>query len=445
MKLTRIVPALLVLSTLSGVGWGQRPGFGGPAVMTRPGAPLGRSEGATLAFRPFVGVTGRYDGNLFPAETGVPSALLRSHYGVEGQWGVYGVRRGERSIVGLSYAGSYRHYAGGTRYNGTNQFLNLTYTHQLSQRTVVFVSPGFGIYKYGLHSTVAPLIIDPFGLTAPVDPNEEGFDARTYAYSASAGVGHQLSERWSVMLGGGGYYIERKNLSFISSQGANSTARLAYQIGPTQQIGLTYTYSFFFFPRGFGESHNHTLQLEYAVQLSPRWRAAIGAGVLRSENDRLARVVLDPEIAALTGQPTALEAVHRVVNRPAFRGTLGRQLERGALSFFYRRDVHPGNGFISSAVRDEAGVSYSYTATERLNLGFHGSGYSYESLMQELRRYNSFGGGMGLNYALTRYLHFTARFDIRRWGVTDSSFDRDRLGVTVGFMLSPGETPLALW
>ncbi len=413
--------------------------------MTRPGAPLGRSEGATLAFRPFLGVTGRYDGNLFPAEAGAASALLRSHYGVDGHWGIYGVRRGERSLVGLNYAGSYRHYFGGTRYNGTNQFLSLNYTHQVSQRTAVFISPGFGIYKYGLYSTVAPLIADPFGLTPPVDPNEEGFDARTYAYSATVGVAHQLTARWSVAAGGGGFYIKRKNLSFISSQGANSTGRLAYQINPTQQIGVSYSYNFFFFPRGFGESHNQVLHLEYAVQFSPRWRAAIGAGVLRSENDRLARVTLDPEIAAITGQPTALEAVHRVTNRPAARATLGRQMERGALSIYYRRDVHPGNGFISSAVRDEAGVSYSYTATERLNLGFHANGYSYESLMQELRRYNSFGGGMGFNYALTRSLHFTARLDLRRWRVADSRFDRDRIGVTVGFMFSPGETPLALW
>jgi len=436
---------MLVFWTLTGVCSGQQPGFGGPAVMTRPGAPLGRSEGATLAFRPYVGVTGRYDGNLFPVEAGAVSALLRSHYGLDGHWGIYGVRRGERSLVGLNYAGAYRHYVGGTRYNGANHFLNLNYTRQVSARTVLAVSPGFGIYKYGLHYTAAPLIADPFGLTAPIDPNEEGFDARTYAYTAAGGVAHQLSERWSLMLGGGGYYIKRKNLSFISSQGATSTGVLTYQLGPRQQIGVAYSYNFFFFPRGFGESHSHTLQLEYAVQLSPLWRAGVGAGVLRSENDRLARVTLDPEIAAITGQRTALEAVHNVVNRPAFRATLGRQMQRGSLSFYYRRDIHPGNGFITSALRDEGGVSYSYTATERLNLGFQAYGYSYESLMQELLRYNSLGGGIGVNYALTRSLHFTARFDVRRWRVTGTSFDRERLGIMAGFMFSPGETPLALW
>lgn len=445
MNLTRIALSVLLLSALSAVCSGQRPGFGGPAVMTRPGAPLGRSEGAPLAFRPYVGVTGRYDGNLFPVEAGAASAFLRNYYGVDGHWGIYGVRRGERSIVGLNYAGAYRHYVGGTRYNGANHFLDLNYTRQVSARTAVFLSPSFGIYKYGLHYTGAPLLADPFGLAAPIDPNEEGFDARTYAYAAAGGVGHQLSERWSLMLGGGGYYIRRKNLSFISSQGVSSAARLAYQIGPRQQIGVAYFYNFFFFPRGFGESHNHTLQLEYAVQLSPLWRAAVGAGALRSENDRLERVLLDPEIAAIIGQPTALEAVHRVVNRPALRATLGRQMQRGALSFYYRRDVHPGNGFISSAVRDDGGVSYSYSATERLNLGFHVNAYSYESLLQEMRRYSSYGGGLGLNYALTRSLHFTARFDVRRWRLADTSFDRERLGIMVGFMFSPGETPLALW
>jgi len=46
---------------------------------------------------------------------------------------------------------------------------------------------------------------------------------------------------------------------------------------------------------------------------------------------------------------------------------------------------------------------------------------------------------------LGKYFHLTGRVDVRRWRVNNSSFDRDRLGASLGLTFSPGETPLALW
>ena len=413
--------------------------------MTRAGAPLGRSDGTPLAFRPFLGISGRYDGNLFPIEAGQQPAFRQNRFGLFGNWGLYGVRRGERNLLGLSYAGNYRHYFQGSSFSGANQFFSLNYMHQLGPRTAVFVAPGFGIYKYGLHSTTTPLIADLSLLTEVSDPNAEGFDNRTFSYSAVAGVTRQLSERWSGSFAGGGYYIKRKSNAFISSQGTTANSSLSYQLGRTQRIGVSYSYSFYFFPRGYGESQNHTVYLDYGVQLTRRWHIALAGGALRSESDRLTRVNLDPVLASLTGQQTVLEAMHRVVYRPAARFTAGRQMERGSLSFYYRRDVSPGNGFISTAVRDFGGASYSYTATEKLNIGFNFSANTYENLTRDTGRYTTLGGGVGFNYSLNRYLHLTTRVDVRRWRVRNADFDRHRLGASIGLTFSPGETPLSLW
>jgi hypothetical protein len=413
--------------------------------MSRAGSPLGRSSGAPLAFRLFLGVSARYDGNLFPIDAGPLTAFRQNRFGVQGQWGLYGVRRGERNLLGLSYAGTYRHYTQGSRFSGANHFMSLNYMYQASQRTVVFVTPGFGIYKYGLNATATPLIADPTMLSEVNDPNADVFDNRTYSFNAGAGVSHQLSERWSAMLGGGGYYIKRMSNALISSQGSLAMGSLSYQLGPSKRIGFSYHYTFYFFPRGYGESHNQMAFLDYGQQLTEHWNFTVAVGGLRSESDRLTRVNLDPELAALTGQKTVLEATHRLVYRPAVRATLGRQLERGSLSFYYRRDVSPGNGFIASAIRDFAGASYSYTATERLNIGFNVSANSFESLTQQIGRHTTVGGGVGFNYMLGKSFHLTGRVDVRRWRVANASLDRDRLGASIGLTFSPGEMPLALW
>lgn len=424
--------------------WAQR-GFQGPAVMSRAGSALGRNAGVPLGFRVHLGISGRYDGNLFPIEAGPLAGFRRNRFGLQGQWGLYGVRRGERNLVGLNYAGNYRHYTQGGRFSGANQFLSLNYMHQVSQRTVVFVAPGFGIYRYGLNAVATPLIADPTMLSEVNDPDTEVFDNRTYAFNAGAGVSHQLSERWSAMLGGGGFYIKRMSNALISSQGSLATGSLSYQLGPTQRIGFSYHYNFYFFPRGYGETQTHTLYFDYSRQLTEHWNFALGVGGLRSESDRLTRVQLDPELAALTGQKTVIEAMHRLAYRPAVRATLGRQLEDGSLSFYYRRDVSPGNGFIASAVRDYAGASYSHRVTEKLNIAFMFTAHTFESLTQDIGRHTTVGGGVGFNYMLSKYLHLTGRLDVRRWRVNNSNFDQDRLGASIGLTFSPGEMPLALW
>ncbi|MCP5112445.1 MAG: response regulator [bacterium] len=44
-----------------------------------------------------------------------------------------------------------------------------------------------------------------------------------------------------------------------------------------------------------------------------------------------------------------------------------------------------------------------------------------------------------------RFIHLTARTDIRRWSIAGSQFERDRFTASVGLTFSPGERPLSLF
>ena len=333
---------------LCAVCHGQQMGFGGPAVLSGGAGAVGRTAGnMPISLRPYLGVDARYDSNLGdPGDTTKPND---NAYGLTGTWGLYGLRQGEGYILALDYHGLYRQYAGSKR-NGVSHFGMMNYVQQLGPTTDMYASGGVSIYRYGLNGYRTALI--PAEVLPDVgDPDSEVFDSPTHAYRASIGIRKVMSSRVAVQFGGDGFEIRRPQ-NLISSRGGNGTASVSYALGPNRNVGATYQYNYHFFPNGYGQTTMHNLSANFNQQLSPTWYFTGSAGVLRSENDRLVRVQLDPEIAELTGQSSTLEAQHRVTFRPIYRIMFTRRLENGTLSIFYRRSSSPGNGFVISSLRE---------------------------------------------------------------------------------------------
>ena len=440
-RLTLLAFILLVPASICQA---QQMGFSGPSVLSRSGSPLGRSGGSSLGFRPYLSIGARYDTNIGSvAADNQGNAILGDYYGGHASWGLYGVHRGQRNLVGLEYQGQYRAYSRSGNRQGANHFVSLNYVQQVSPRTDFYVSAGGGSYAYSLYNYSTPLISNP--LEGINDPADEGFDSRTNSISGSGGLRHMLSSRLSIGFGGQAFYISRKVNSLIDSQGYSASGSVDYQVSRTQTISGNYSYRYYFFPNNFGESRIHSASIGYQHQLSPVWNFSLEGGLYRLENERLIRVQIDPILAAITGQRSALEAAHSITFRPSVGATLGRKFERASLSFHYNRGVSPGNGFMTTSERETAGVSYSYTATDKLGFHLNFGGQRHTSLAQNIGRFTSFGGGGGFSYRLWHFIHLTSNANLRQWKLNSSDFDRLRLSAWAGISLSPGELPLSLW
>ena len=418
-------------------------GFGGPAILSNAGSPIGRAGGGPMAFRVYGSILGRYDTNLGISETADANTALRNLTGGQAGWGVFGVHQGQEYLVGLDYHGSYRRYSKGGSRNGDNHFATLNFVYQLSPRTEIFISPGAASYSFAQAGVPSSLLGN--SLTRFNDPLNDPFDTRSNAVHASGGVAHMLADRTQISFHGSGFYVRRDNPALVDSQGAVGGVSYRHMLGPNKAIGATYNYLFFFFPGGFGESKLHLATIDYSHQLSEVWNLQLSAGGFRSENERLTQVALDPLLAAITGQSTLLQAFRGVSYQPLIQATIARQFQRGSLSFFYNRTIHPGNAFLTTAVNERGGTQYSYTATERLNFGFTVNAQRSSALVQNVGRYTSIGGGVGINYRLWRFIHLTARTDIRRWKIRGAPLDQDRVSVMAGLTFSPGDRPLSLF
>ena len=446
---------LLFTGLCFGIAFGQQTagtqaadtgGYTGPAVLSKAGSPLGTYVGDPISFRWYASTLGTYTTDLTQPITDQQGDLTKvDAYGGSARVGVYGAKNGPHDTLGLDFAVGYRAYAGyqRQRYNGVDLRLSTNYSRQVSVRTAIEVGLSAASYNYLYGDQYRPVIGNPGD--SELAPAVDGFDGRTSNINGRAGVLHNLSQRWYLSFFGGGHISERHSNALVSSRTANAGVNAGYMLNEKSAVGVGYDYRYFFFTGDFGSGQYHSAYGFYSKQLSPLWTFSGRFGVSRFENKRTVAVPLDPILAAIVGQATTLEPIHKVNWGPAVGATLGRRFERSSLSIFYNHDFGVGNSYITDGTRDTFGAFYSYNATSRLNFGIHGSYYRINGITQGDIVHQNFGAGVGMNYRLTSILHLTSSVGYYIQRVDGSNFDRNRFHATVGLSFSPGERPLSIF
>ncbi len=419
-------------------------GYTGPAVLSRAGRPIGRYLGAPLSFRFFATTAGHYSTDLTPVNLANGQVGRTDAYGGSVGAGIYGVRQGAHDSLGVDLHGNYNVYAGANhgQYDGANVRVGVNYARQTSARTAFELSASSGTYTNfsGLHQIVTT---DPFpNLT---DPTAETFNNRNSYYTGRAGFSYSASRRWSVAFSGGGSYYNRQSSALLDSKGLVASSSLMYSVSQRTGVGVSYGFARFTVSRDAGTTRSHSVALVLNRQIGPGWSASLSAGVYRADSNRLVAVALDPVLEALLGPQRVLEPTSQVNWGPAISASLNHVMRRSSASIYYSHGVSQGNSFIAIAASDSLGAHYSYTATSRLNVGLNARYLRHSGITQQGIRYESYGGGLGLNYRLISFIHFSAGVDYYRGAAGATNFSRDRVNVSVGLSFSPGELPLSLF
>lgn len=442
--MSRKVWLVLVLGTAAASGQ-DTGGYTGPAVLDRAGAPLGKYLGQPISFRFHAGVTANYYTDLFaPATDEAGNFKKLSGPGIIGRVGVYGARHGQHDTLALDFVAGYRAHSRNERsFNGFDGRLGLNYARQASVRTAFEVGVNASSFSYAYGGVYRPVVVD-------VDEELDGsaiepFDTRTTRLSGRAGVSHFLSPRWYFTVRGGAFTTQRRSRALLDNSGFSGGAALNNRVSELTTVGVSYTYSQFYFSANVGQSWIHNLHLTLQHRFSPRWQMSLAAGAYRLRSERVVSVPLDPVIAAIIGRGSTLQPVELTTVGPSIRATVTRVFQRGGLSFFGFHGIRPGNSFMATSKATTVGVRYSYTATSRVNFGFHGTYYLAQATMTGGVRYGNYGGGAGMGVRLTRSLHLTAGVDYRRQNLRDSNYSRHRMRGFVGLVFSPGEIPVSLF
>ncbi len=421
--------------------------YEGPAVLSRGTNPSVAPRSEPIRFRPFASVGGVYDSGL-SAFTIRPNGELVAvdAVGAQAEFGAYGYRPWKRTVLGLDYRGIYRHYNQHTYYDGTDQTLSLSVSHQLSRHVQFMLRELAGTYARAYGYFGSGWLVEPSFANVPTT---QLLDARMGYVSTMGDLTYQKSARLSFNMGGDGFIVHYRNSALFGYMGSRARGDMTYRYSRHSTIGMTYSFDHYSFTQGFGASDIHTVGIVHSMRPTRRWEFQSLIGVSRVETLGTARVQLDPVIAAIIGQSLGIQALYRLNYLPRLEARLTRSFQRASLDFHYNRGISPGNGVYITSNLEALTASLSYTGTRKLNMGVSGGYNSYRSLTLTVGHYHSYDARGGMTYQLRHGIHLKLEANGYRYNInqrTDgSTFHHVSYRALVGIVFTPGDMPLALW
>jgi hypothetical protein len=379
-----------------------------------------------------------------PAGSGqIPSAGVNTAFG---GGGLVVTRTDSRSSLSLGYQGAYSKAFGArtTSYQGLNQDLNLNYERRLTRR--------WGFYTGHTAGTQSSIL----GLVRQTEQRNffdqsytaanEALDARLNYLNSGGGLFYQMNRRVTFSMDGGVFAVSRRSQALVSSRGERAQGEVAYRISQSQSIGAVYSFSHFFFPRGFGETYTQSVMLALTRTFAKRWMAQLAIGPYRSESERLGVVAVDPYITAITGQSSTLSVFQGVNRGIGGSATVSTRLSRySSVSASYRRGVDPGNGVTLSSVNDYGQTTWSYGG-RAWSLGASAFGSRLKPLLQGAENranFQSYGGAVNFSYRLSGAVHMISTVGVQSIKYDLIDLTQIRRTVSVGLGFSPGEFALS--
>jgi hypothetical protein len=421
----------------------SEPRYDGPTILSRDRSLVGERSGKLLDYRIYGEVMGIYDSSLTPVATDQAGNLIRNggSYGVEAGFGVTGTKTWRRDKLAVDYHGSYRHYFNQSFFDGVDQFVNMKYTHAFSRRMKLETRETAGTSSQsngGL--TYVPLQnTDLYAV-----PTNELFDNRTEYLESRVDLTWQKSLRLSINVGGEGFLVRRRSLALASLNGYNGHADVSYRVSKRQTITASVERTHFDFLRQFGNANITQFAGGYSIGLGRRWDFSTKFGAARVDALGLTSINLDPAIAAIVGQNTAVVVFHKVSYIPIVEVQGIRRFERSSLTAAFNQSFSPGNGVYLTSKQSAATIGYSYTGLKKLTFSASAAYSRLQSLGQTLGNFNGYSGGVGSTYKLVGNTHLEARYDYRRY-TTGVGFKQNSNRVSIGLAFSPGQKPLAIW
>lgn len=426
-------------------------GYGGPSMLSRGGNRPGQRGRAPVNVNIYAAVRGSVETGLLPialpdADTALPNARA---YGLQMEAGVYGGHAWRRTMAGVDYRGDYRRYFTGTvsgvsslqRLNGTNQALSADIQSQVTSRITVFGAQTAGTTNRAFGGFAGPSLPNNGNFAVPTD---ELFDTRVYYSQTSGGMVYRRTARTAFLASGDVFFVKRPVRSLVGTQGGRAAGGWQYQPSRRTTLYGGYQYLNFRYPRAFGGMDAHGFGGRIVRNLTRSLEVQGAAALFRVEVFGTQRVTLSPEVAAILGRSSGVEAFNRRSWARQLELTGTYRLERSSFSAGVASAVTPGNGVYLASTRDSAHVGYSYSGIRRLSIGASASYSRMSSLGLDLSGSEFIRAGLGANYNLGGGLNASMQFDRRSFN-SPGLRGRDGYALLLGLTYSPARLPLPIW
>lgn len=419
--------------------------FSGPAILSRGEAPAAMSA-PQVTFRPFVEVGALYGNGLTGVTVDSQGQLLNGgSYGLSVGWGVSGVHSWRHTKVGLDYRGSLAHYAQQQSYDYLDQTFLFSVTHQFSphlsgglRQSAGIVTRNFG--PIGLRQTV------PFDPSTAYIPVTDYFDNRTIFLTSQADIEYQRTARLSFVFGGDAYMARRRSHALYGTNGVTARGDTQYRLTRSSTIGAQYMFMHFYYPGISGATDVHGVAGTYGRRITRTVEFSGYAGFMRVESLFLQSAPIDPVIAALLGEVSTQQLVHRINYLPNGAGRISKAFRTGVYYVSGGVSVNPGNGIFLTSRLTTVLTGYSYTGLRRWSFGASAGYERATSISTIVGDYSDTSESMTTSRQIIHNVHAILSFNSRQYHSTRFlNYNRNMNEVRLSVGYSPGDIPLRVW
>jgi hypothetical protein len=420
-------------------------GYGGPSMLSRGGNRPGRRGRTPIGVSAYVAVRGTAESGLTPVRLDEDSGSLSYDrvYGVQVEGGAYGSHSWRRTTLGLDYRGDYRETTSSlySAYNGINQAISVELEHQPTPRISLMFREVGGTTNRAFGGFAAPAATHAQSLNLV---NNEVFDTRSYFSTTTGAVAYRKSARTTLSLMGDGFFVKRPDPRLISNTGVRATAGVDYRTSRRSSVGTQYAFMRFSYPRAYAGATIHGLSISFARAVTRSVELSGSAGVLRLNTFGTQQVQLSPEVAAILGRSSGVEAFRSVAYLSQMSAGIVYTMERSIFSASISDGVTPGNGVYMTSRARTASIGYSFAGIRKLSAGLSANFTRMSSQGVVMGALQQFNAGGGINYVLTRMLNFSTQFDYRTFSSPGLS-GREGYSLAIGISMSPARLPLGIW
>lgn len=397
-----------------------------------------------VTLTPYIDILGTYD--LTNSLPGTDTSILQKYSAsaVSGVAGLDGYHTWERTTVGITARGNYRHYVNGQLPDLNNEYMSFGLEHRISRRTSFSLTETAGSSTnavsgamFGLGSASILPGLGAVDQNLASLPTNELFDSRVYFSSTGAQLGYQRSARMNIYGGGGGFFVRRKQNSAPGSNGASGYGGVNYLVSRRQSVGVQYSFIKYDYTRGYGSADVHMAGLGYGVMLNRNWDFRAQAGVYRINLTQPIRVSLDPAVAALLGQSSTVQTYRGSAYRGQGRATLQGNFHRSSVVFGYYRTTGAGNSVFLTSQVDGALATYSYLLKRRCSVMAGTYFFRQVDLSGNYKPLSQYGGTGAFFYRVLESFHLVASVGARHADLSGPNYRPTSLTASVGFGYSP--------
>jgi hypothetical protein len=423
--------------------------YTGPAVLTRAYT-LQRSQlPQQIKWQYSAGFGEVYDsGNSFLNIQQNPGVVGR--IGQQYSWTLTGRQVRRKDIFGINYVGSYNQTPA-QNLRGLNHQISADYGRTLTRRIKFNLVVGGSILTQG-YSLQNP-ITNPTNSLADVNisasPIVQLFDTTTRQVSVTPSLQWQKSARLSMSFSGGWFAVERDGFGLIGQTGYQAQSDINYRITKRTTVGAYYSATMYRYSHGVAVSDSNGTGLIFSTSLDRSTQLRLRGGLSFFENEGLAQVKIDPELAKLLGTSVGIIDQYRSNTYTEFSGELARDLHRNkTATVSFSRALAPGNGLILASIQNAAGAGVNVRAfrTYQANLGVGWS--SLSSGVQTAGKYDSQYVYLALSRPVSRRASSNLRFEYRKFTIdsaTTPDLKPNQFRVSLGILFNSPEGHLKPW